>query len=83
MPPPGGWNLAAYVLRSSSKDCPGACCWNTPTYGGDTARTLVDLLVTEEKIAKSADSGLRTFGDIGVVCLGASGSQGPILVFVV
>jgi hypothetical protein len=34
-------------------------------------RTLVDLPMTEEKMAKSADSNLRTFGDIGVVRLGA------------
>lgn len=63
--------MPSHVLKSSSRDCPGACYWNTPTYGGDTIRTLVDLLMTEEKMAKSADSSLRTFGDIGVVRLGA------------
>jgi hypothetical protein len=40
-------------------------------YGGDIARTPIDLLVAEEKIAKSVGSNLRTFGDSGVVCLGA------------
>ena len=41
------------------------------TCGSDTARTPVDPLVAEEKIAKSVDSDLRTFGDSSVVCLGA------------
>jgi hypothetical protein len=65
------------VLKSSSRDCPGACYWNTPTYSGDITRTLVDLLVAEEEIAKSVDSDLRTFGDSGIVCLGARLAETP------
>jgi hypothetical protein len=67
----GGGLCSCLCIGSSSNDCPGACCWHTPTYGGGIARTPIDLLVVEGKIAKSVDSRLTTFGDSGVVCLRA------------